>query len=157
MEIEENRRSLTPSEIREPRVPRAPHTARSPRKSYAYQEKPKKMRVDSLRDSTRKGFDTIHARNAYKKFSFLDKEYQVSQRIEEFTFNKEVLSRQKSPPKRIHDDHVCEKVVSTRRLLLSTEGRSESLPILERTLSPRSPLPKEKKTYPKRSHVYFWG
>ena len=146
--LTEKRMSLPPQKISEPISPRirtAPRSARN------------QLRIDFLRESTRKGFDKIHARRSQKQFYLLDKDYYDSQRLEKFAFDREISLQQKQP-KRIKDEHTLEKIVSRRRMELSRKGKRESLPAIDNVLSPRIPLPKEAKAiYPRRTVVFYWG
>ena len=41
---------------------------------------------------------------------------------------------------------------------LSRKSKRDSLPALDKVLSPRNPLPKESQAlYPKRTVVFYWG
>ena len=137
-----------------------PITARGPRNYLKSNNSPRFNNAD-VKSATRRGFERMLDRYSRRQNYLLQKDYSEEDRLRGFNFKRELAKRQKSPPRRIVDNHMLEKVVSRRRLQIAenhSEAGDAALPALTPPFSPRIPLPKETpKWCPTGLHVFYWA
>ena len=154
------RRMNSPSfPVAEPKE-KSPKSARGPR-NYLKSNEPPRFNEADVRNATRRGFEKSHDKYSRRQNYLLQKDFYEQERLAEFNFKRDMAKRQKSPPRRIVDHHLLEKVVSRRRMQLAesqSEAGENGLPALTPPFSPRIPLPKEKpQWYPTKLHVFYWA
>lgn len=135
-----------------------PKTARCPRNFHKNNEV-RTIKDAEIAQAKRRGFEISHEKVSRRANLLFQKVANEEERLRSFNFKRELAKRKKSPPRKIVDNHILEKVVSRRRMQLEeTEKGGEKLPALLPPFSPRPHLPPEPQIgYTSTTHVFYWA